>query len=529
MDRFPIIIQSGNKGIDHETLSQIKTHAMVTHLRQKAKRNAESQGAGISTSSTSPAQQSGHPGVSALSLEGSFRVVQFRPNKAMSGRIKHEPKIRRQRKSKRSRDAKAPQALAVVPLKKILSPPDVSNYCGSHPFDGIPPEISRRISQAFKHHIDSHAIESRCIHLPMHFMFTRYLLPLFFSSRAAFFAVGLKALLFDSVEREPSGNTWLTKGNLYYLRGRALQEINTEILTSQTMEDSTICATVCLQMFENAWSSSQGPVHLRGLQQMLLKRKPSPTIFYPAIACLDAIDAILRDCPLLLATQAPILRLRKDGTPNPTAPVRTFYPNSPLLFLFNVESSSLDSAPLSGLTRTLTNAFTLVDLFQAEVEISDGTELADRRETAKTRIEIYDGLIAISDSALDTVQGRLAEACKVAAWMHWRAVVGKVPHRRDSENAFDCAYLREILRETSIVDWMHMPYAYLWVLLTGAASSKPIAGDNDDPWISDARSSFFYSRLCQFMMTVGLRWWEDFGQILSNFCWLQAALRRQVA
>lgn len=81
-------------------------------------------------------------------------------------------------------------------------------------------------------------------------MFTRYLLPLFFSSRAAFYAVGLKALLFDAVEREPQGTTWLTKGNLYYLRARALQEINTEILTSRVMEDSTICATVCLQMFE---------------------------------------------------------------------------------------------------------------------------------------------------------------------------------------------------------------------------------------------------------------------------------------
>ncbi|KAI5463727.1 hypothetical protein BGZ63DRAFT_382135 [Mariannaea sp. PMI_226] len=307
----------------------------------------------------------------------------------------------------------------------------------------------------------------------------------------------------------------------------ALREINAEISTSQIVEDSTICATVCLQMFENAWSSSQGPVHLRGLQQMLLKRQPSPTIFYPAIACLDAIDAILRDCPLLLATQAPILRLRIDGIPNNTSPKRSFWPNSPLLFLAHGEDSSSSTTMPPELAQLVNDAFNLVDLFQAQVEISETSDIVERMEMGRVKAEICQRLKKFPHNSPDTTQGRLIEACRVAAWMHWRAIAGKIPHRQNQTNGVDCAYLREILKETPIQDWMSMPYAYLWVLLTGAASSKPTVGDNDDPWISDARSSFFYSRLCQFMLTVGLRWWEDFGTVLGNFCWLQAALRQQ--
>lgn len=118
------------------------------------------------------------------------------------------------------------------------------------------------------------------------------------------------------------------------------------------------------------------------------------------------------------------------------------------------------------MTRTLTDAFTLVDLFQAEVDITEEPETAtttDAVEAARARDDICRHLQALPQNPLDSVPGRLAEATKITAWMHFRAVAGKAPHRRHAANAIDCAYLREVLRNTSLQDWMGMPYAYLWV------------------------------------------------------------------
>lgn len=163
MERFPIIIQSGGKGIDHETLSQIKTHAMVTHLRQKAKRNAEAeaeaQGGSGSTATSSSSSSSHHQLEQTIQApvafsDNSLKVVQFRPNAAnRRNRIKQEPKIRKERKARAKGKAVA-KVKASSEAIKTLSPrhvADVANLCGSQPLDGIPPEISRRISRAFKH------------------------------------------------------------------------------------------------------------------------------------------------------------------------------------------------------------------------------------------------------------------------------------------------------------------------------------------------------------------------------------------
>ncbi|KAH7174138.1 uncharacterized protein B0J16DRAFT_387963 [Fusarium flagelliforme] len=59
-----------------------------------------------------------------------------------------------------------------------------------------------------------------------------------------------------------------------------------------------------------------------------------------------------------------------------------------------------------------------------------------------------------------------------------------------------------------------MPYVYLWVLLTGAASVESAKDDDTQHSRLDSRRGFFYYRILQFMLTLGLRWSDDFELIV---------------
>lgn len=82
----------------------------------------------------------------------------------------------------------------------------------------------------------------------------------------------------------------------------------------------------------------------------------------------------------------------------------------------------------------------------------------------------------------------------------------------------------------------------MYRLLTGAASVESAKDDHTQHSRLDSRRGFFYYRILQFMLTLGLRWGDDFQReyalllkkynstnaakvILNNFCWLQKELR----
>lgn len=105
-------------------------------------------------------------------------------------------------------------------------------------------------SQRVRIDLNHHNVEASNIHLPTHPVFTEYLVQHFFSDRAAFLATTLKVLLFSAIENQAPGSIWMTEQNLLSLRRTTLNAINHQISTSPRVQDATICAIICLGMFE---------------------------------------------------------------------------------------------------------------------------------------------------------------------------------------------------------------------------------------------------------------------------------------
>jgi hypothetical protein len=98
--------------------------------------------------------------------------------------------------------------------------------------------------------LNHHNVEARNICLPIHPIFTEYLVQHFSSNRAAFLAITLKVLLFSAIEKQAPGSHWITEQNLLSLRRMTLEAINQQISMSPDVQDATICAIICLEMFE---------------------------------------------------------------------------------------------------------------------------------------------------------------------------------------------------------------------------------------------------------------------------------------
>ena len=61
-----------------------------------------------------------------------------------------------------------------------------------------------------------------------------------------------------------------------------------------------------------------------------------------------------------------------------------------------------------------------------------------------------------------TSEGRVMEACRLAATIHLRAVAHLIPHS-DPVNEPELKRLRDILWLLKMTDCMHIPYVYLWM------------------------------------------------------------------
>ncbi|RGP69270.1 hypothetical protein FLONG3_7906 [Fusarium longipes] len=279
--------------------------------------------------------------------------------------------------------------------------------------------------------------------------------------------IDFQVLLFSAIEKQAPGSHWITEQNLLSLRRMTLEAINQQISMSNQVQDATICAIICLEMFESTLGSIDGPVHLRGLYDILARDQSSTShygLFTRAISCLDAIDSVLRDsCRLLTAEPlTPYLSSFVCADNVDTAPP-PFWLNSPLRIIegYGYIPNCIPNETL----QLLTDSFWLFKVYHDE--IYNGTVvLAQPEQELHTHFMIHERLMSSERREANTIQDRV----------------------------------------------MEMPYVYLWVLLTGAASVDSGMDDGSKQSRLESSRGFFYYRILQFMLTLGLRWWDDFEQ-----------------
>lgn len=135
MQPFRFIVQDGQKAVDWETQSQIKTHAMLNHLRRRANE-------GVAT------QDHVSPEPSRVALDsrtqGHFEVF----------KVKTLNKTQRNRREPEKSDPKSESWIPTEERSRqslVPSLTDIAGYCGTYSFEGIPKELSDRIVRALQY------------------------------------------------------------------------------------------------------------------------------------------------------------------------------------------------------------------------------------------------------------------------------------------------------------------------------------------------------------------------------------------
>lgn len=147
MDKFTFVFQDGGQPVNSETKSQIRAHAMLSHLRQKFNTPSE----GIPVTNTSCATQDSHPQNPTTNSYTRFRI--------------HDRKSENRKASKRGGPIQNKTSggsyitgnvtqgtICDQQNTSLLSfvPADISSLVGSYPYDGVPPALSRKISYALQ-------------------------------------------------------------------------------------------------------------------------------------------------------------------------------------------------------------------------------------------------------------------------------------------------------------------------------------------------------------------------------------------
>lgn len=134
MDKYPFISQSGRKEVDRNTQRQIRTYAMVNHLKQKA----EAKSAHATASHFAPIH-AGHQPLKSRRENTTSTLKNTRPcsEKTRDRFVTTEGYIVANKRQQASTNNDSKMSLG-----------DVAVYCGSYPFEGIPHELSRQVSFA---------------------------------------------------------------------------------------------------------------------------------------------------------------------------------------------------------------------------------------------------------------------------------------------------------------------------------------------------------------------------------------------
>ncbi|KAF2087210.1 hypothetical protein K490DRAFT_66074 [Saccharata proteae CBS 121410] len=250
----------------------------------------------------------------------------------------------------------------------------------------------------------------------------------------------------------------------------ALERINKELRKSPHMVgDELICATLCLNMFEISSGSSSVPIHFNGIQKMLELQTGlgfDMKTMNPHTPMLHLHDFIWSICdnvnPTFTATDTPMLY-----KPCPSHLAQHAWMSSPMQM--NAYTSQLDDEHLSAAcTNLITDMFDLTQILYARGQRAAQQSLEQSHaryavcySAAKERLDSLPMLdLALLHSS--TVSQRVAEACRLAAVIHYRAVVKLIPHHW-SVNHPEFYSLIRVLRSLGFRAWTRMPNVYLWM------------------------------------------------------------------
>jgi hypothetical protein len=155
---------------------------------------------------------------------------------------------------------------------------------------------------------------------------------------------------------------------------------------------------------------------------------------------------------------APILRSKsKRGLEN-------WYPQSPLHVMNDISFLRLTLEPQSSF-EILKDAFDVfemmcIEAFDKETASDEAEAFKIRRDKTWARLEQCEE--SVSEELLPTNKEKAEYAIRVAARIHYRAVVERMQHE-DKVNTDDLMRLYDIVRKIALGFWKVARYVYLWM------------------------------------------------------------------
>jgi hypothetical protein len=157
---------------------------------------------------------------------------------------------------------------------------------------------------------------------------------------------------------------------------------------------------------------------------------------------------------------APILRNASRPGPN------NWYPQSPL-HVMNDTGFLRPSLEPQASFEILKDAFDVFEMmciraFDPETAADEAEVFKKRRHKIWARLEEFRENTRMNEELPSTNKEKAEYAIRVAASIHYRAVVGRVQHE-DRANTEDLMRLYDIVRKINLGFWKVAHYVYLWV------------------------------------------------------------------
>ncbi|KAF2714892.1 hypothetical protein K504DRAFT_367679 [Pleomassaria siparia CBS 279.74] len=305
-----------------------------------------------------------------------------------------------------------------------------------------------------------------------------------------------------------------------YIKGKFLRLINKALEDPRTaISDSTLMSIVSMCICENIRGTNVVTIHLQGLRHMInlrggINNLPTDQGQYISEMALmqDMMHATCSNVsPIMFDVYPPILRdMRESG-------IEHWYPQSPLGVVIDT-AFLCPSLELQSSSEILKDAFDAFEMLS--IEAFDTETGPDQADVFKLRRDKIYGQLAQCEKEMTeelpyTIQEKAEGAIRIAARIHYRAVVLKVQHE-DVLNTEDVTRLYAIMRKIEPGFWKVAYHVYLWLALTGGAAScrHPLL------------RSYFMSEIIRLGLSIGLSDWLSFRQTMGNFLWLQHHLRK---
>ncbi|KAF2641834.1 hypothetical protein P280DRAFT_516856 [Massarina eburnea CBS 473.64] len=329
--------------------------------------------------------------------------------------------------------------------------------------------------------------------------------------------VSAAALLYcayrDTAKSIPSNDDDYFKDCILGLINKALENPETAV------SDDTIAAVLSVCMYENVRGNDVIVTHLQGLHQMIEIRKEMDGL-NSGLGLFIQETAIFQD--MMHATCSNVLPIMFDiGGPILRDSSRrycfdTWFRNSPLRSL----NDAAFVAPIPelrssfGVLKDAFDGFEMLctQVFDPDTASGEANSFKLRYEAIWARLQRGDD--ASASGMPTSTTGKVEEAVRLTARIHFRAVVEKIRHD-DEINTDDVKKLHAITRRIDLGFFKVAPYVFLWIILTGGAAStkQPLYRPH------------FVSEMLRLGECLGIFDWESFSQAVGNFLWLQQYLR----